>query len=263
MDDKDISNCANIIWKLWETGEKVSRLPRDLQPSTKKDAYRIQKSIVDASGSDQMGWKIAATSQAGQRHIGVNGPLAGTILSSKVVSDGGTVDLSNNIMEVAELEFAFQMGTDLPPREQEYSKSDILNAIEFILPAIEIPDSRYDDFANVGQNHLIADSACANILLLGKPIKKDWQKVDLKNHTVSAAIDNQSSELIGIGSNVMGDPFNALVWIANELINYGDYLKKNCIITTGTCINPIVISNSNYLRADFGDYGTISVKFKN
>ena len=108
-----------------------------------------------------VGWKIAATSAAGQKHIGVDGPLAGPLLANRVLEDGATVPLDGNIMMVAEAEFAFRFARALPKRANPYTQDEVLAAVESLHPAIEVPDSRYNEFVKVGAPQLIADTACA------------------------------------------------------------------------------------------------------
>ena len=80
------------------------------------EGYGVQACIEDFSRQPLYGWKIAATSVNGQRHIGVDGPLAGRILAERVIENGGAFQLGTSLMRVAELEFAFRMGADLAPR---------------------------------------------------------------------------------------------------------------------------------------------------
>ena len=122
-----------------------------------------------------VGWKIAATSSAGQQHIRVDGPLAGCLLSARAVEAGARVSLAGNNMKVAEAEFAFRMGQPLPKRALAYSVAEVLAAVASLHPAIEVPDSRYEDFTRVGAAQLIADVACACWFLIGPAARADWR----------------------------------------------------------------------------------------
>uniref|UniRef100_UPI00195301F8 hypothetical protein n=1 Tax=Proteus mirabilis TaxID=584 RepID=UPI00195301F8 len=72
----------------------------------------VQAALEALTSATMFGWKIAATSEAGQQHINVSGPLAGRIFSDKVIADGGTASMKGNEMRVGEPEFAFRMGRD-------------------------------------------------------------------------------------------------------------------------------------------------------
>ena len=114
----------------------------------------VQAALAGQSNSQLFGWKIAATSEAGQKHINVAGPQAGRIFSERVIADGGTAPMAGNEMAVGEPEFAFRMGRSLPPRSMPYSIEDVLAAVDTLHPAIEIPDSRYDDFTQPFQDFI-------------------------------------------------------------------------------------------------------------
>ena len=94
----------------------MEALPRHLRPATRADGYAIQALIERASARPPSGWKIAATSAAGQQHINVDGPMAGRLLAERVLLEGTTVSLGANRMRVAEIEFVFRMARTLSPR---------------------------------------------------------------------------------------------------------------------------------------------------
>jgi 2-keto-4-pentenoate hydratase len=204
------------------------------------------------------GWKIAATSIAGQRHIGVDGPLAGRILEERVIPDGGVCSLGNNLMKVAEPEFVFRMKQDLPPREKPYSEEQVLACVASVHPGIEIPDSRFGDYASVGIAQLVADNACAHRFVLGPAAPIDWCALDLAAHIVPAFLNGRHVG-DGLGANVLGDPRIALTWLANELSRHGVTLKRGEVVTTGTCIKPLPIARGDHVAADFGVLGRVSL----
>ena len=82
------SGAADLIWQLWNSGEVIDKLPEDLRPKTRGDGYAIQKELAALSRKPIFGWKIAATSSAGQQHIGVSGPIAGRLLAERAHRDG-------------------------------------------------------------------------------------------------------------------------------------------------------------------------------
>jgi 2-keto-4-pentenoate hydratase len=222
--------------------------------------YTIQSVLEIREEPPLYGWKIAATSRAGQSHIGVDGPLAGRLLASRVFADGGELPFGANGMAVAEPEFAFRMGRDLPPRDVLYDMPEVLAAVETLHPAIEVPDARYEDFATVGGPQLIADNACAHQFVLGPPTPDAWRDVDLKSHVVRGSV---SSGLMreGRGANVLDDPRIALTWLVNELSGLGETLKEGQVVTTGTCMVPLEVAPGDSVRADFGDFGAVTLRF--
>jgi 2-keto-4-pentenoate hydratase len=261
VDAAQCAAAAELLYDLWMSGERIDALPASLRPSTRAEGYAIQAQIERCSGSRLFGWKVAATSAAGQAHIQVDGPLAGRILAQRVIVDGEPCALDRNRMRVAELEFAFRMGQELPPRPQPYATAEVLERVAALHPAIEIPDSRFDPFERAGMTQLIADNACAHDFVLGRETTEDWRHVDLAAHEVWGFLDD-GPPLRGVGANVLGDPRLALTWLVNELSRHGISLHAGEIVTTGTCLTPIRIREGQRLRGDFGGFGTVAVRFR-
>jgi 2-keto-4-pentenoate hydratase len=260
MKQQDVHKAAALLWQNWNQSTQITELPADCRPGNRDDAYAIQAELARLSGQAVAGWKIAATSLAGQRHIGVDGPLAGRLLARRVLEDGTGISLSGNSMLVAEAEFAFRFSRSLPKRDEPYGVEEVLQAVDSLHPAIEIPDSRYLDFARVGAPQLIADNACACWFVLGAATSADWRKQNLVEHHVMA-YRNGVLASSGSGANVLGDPRVALTWIANELRMFGNGLLAGEVVTTGTCITPLPIAPGDQLRVDFGAFGVTEASF--
>lgn len=256
MNQQNINIAATTLWQHWTQLTRIDELPEPCRPQDRAEAYAIQAEVARVSGQKVVGWKIAATSVAGQKHIGVDGPLAGRLLSQRVLEGGASISLTGNLMRVAEAEFAFRFGQPLPKRDTPYTVEEVLAAVESLHPAIEIPDSRYHDFVRVGAPQLIADDACACWFLLGAATNADWRTQKLDTHIVNA-YQNGTLATSGSGANVLGDPRVALTWIANELSLYGEGLRAGEFVTTGTCITPLPIDAGDRLRFDFGAFGVI------
>ncbi len=260
MLDKDqIAAASRLLVQHWRDGTKLDALERNLRPQSRADGYAIQAALETQSLGKLFGWKIAATSEAGQKHINVAGPLAGRIMSDTLIADGGTASMKGNEMRVGEPEFAFRMGRDLPPRGTPYSVDDVLAAVDTLHPAIEIPDSRFADFVGAGEAQLIADNACAHQFVLGTPTTANWRAMDLVEERPQITL--RGKNYTGHGRNVLGDPRAALAWLANELRGLGLALRAGEVVTTGTCHPPLPIQASDYFAADFGVLGKVSVGF--
>jgi 2-keto-4-pentenoate hydratase len=231
-------------------------LPAEGRPSTRADGYAIQEQLAALSGQRVVGWKIAATSPAGQAHIKVDGPLAGRLLQNRVLADGAAISLDRNLMRVAEAEFAFMLGRDLPTRDRAYDVDEVMEAVSALHLAIEVPDSRYEDFTLVGAPQLIADDACACWFILGREVAATWRSLDLSQHLV-AGHKNGAVVANGSGANVLGDPRKAMTWMANEMRQFGDGLHAGQFVTTGTCIVPVPIAPGDHVQMDFGILGTV------
>jgi 2-keto-4-pentenoate hydratase len=260
LDKKQIEAASRTLQDHWRAGTKFDALNAGQRPQTREEGYAIQAEIERLSKAKLFGWKIAATSEAGQKHINVPGPMAGRILQETLIEDGGIASMAGNEMRVAEPEFAFRMRTDLPPRPLAYSVAEVLEAVDTLHPAIEIPDSRFADFISAGEAQIIADNACAHLFVLGKPTTANWRAMDLVEERPVIAIRGQ--RFVGHGKNVLGDPRAALAWLANELRGLGITLRAGEVVTTGTCLPPLPIQSGDRMEADFGVLGKVSVGFR-
>lgn len=260
LNKSQIEAASRTLHDHWRAGTKLAALEPSHRPRDRREAYAIQAALENHAAGNLFGWKIAATSEAGQKHINVDGPMAGRILSQTVLPDGGTASTAGNEMRVAEPEFAFRMATDLPPRSSPYSMQQILDAVATLHPAIEIPDSRFADFVSAGAAQIIADNACAHLFVLGAPSTANWRSLDLVEE--KPVITLRGRQFIGHGKNVLGDPRIALTWLANELSQLGVTLRTGQIVTTGTCHPPLPIQSGDLFEADFGAIGRVSVRFE-
>jgi 2-keto-4-pentenoate hydratase len=257
MDKDHTAAASRAISGHWRAGTKLRALNAAQRPQTREEGYAIQAEL-EKSGK-LFGWKIAATSEAGQKHINVAGPMAGRIMADTLIPDGGTASMHGNEMRVAEPEFCFRMARDLPPRPTAYSVVDVLDAVAALHPAIEIPDSRFADFVSAGEAQLIADNACAHLFVLGAATSADWRGRDLVEE--KPVISMHGKTYVGHGKNVLGDPRMALAWLANELRGLGITLRAGEVVTTGTCHPPLPIQAGDHFAVDFGVLGKVSVAF--
>lgn len=250
---------ASLLWQTWSREGLIDALPEDVRPVTRGDGYQIQAQVAEVASERTVGWKIAATSKAGQSHLQVDGPLAGRLLASRVLNEGVEVPFGDNHMRVAEAEFCFRMGRTLAVRSEPFTQDEVLAAVEALHPAIEVPDSRYANFCIVGAPQLIADNACAHYFVLGSESTQDWRSLNLAEVKVQVAM-NGVHDRDGIGSNVLGDPRIALTWLANELRQHGFDLQAGQIVTTGTSVIPVPIVRGSVMHAEFQGIGSVQTR---
>ena len=254
-----VINPASALVEAWRTRIKIDGLPHQARPQSRAEGYAMQRAVVALSGEATFGWKIAATSVAGQRHIGVSGPLAGRILASRFQSNKTRASLRGNAMRVAEAEFGFRLARDLrPTSDSPLTVAEVMAAVGSVFPAIELPDSRYLDFLGAGEAQLIADLACAGTVIAGAETEYSWSRNGLANHRVSA-FRNGKVVAEGSGANALGDPCIALTWLANELIGVGLFLAAGEVVITGTCVLPVPVAEGDVVMVDFGTLGQASV----
>jgi 2-keto-4-pentenoate hydratase len=168
-------------------------------------------------------------------------------------------------MCVAEPEFAFRVGCRLMPRSTPYGVDEVLDAVDALLPSIEVPNSRFTDFVRAGEPQLIADDACAHRFAMGAPASVDWRGIDLRTHRVRASVlgADGAQRLVreGDGTAVLGDPRVALTWLVNELSGLGVTLEPGQFVSTGTCMVPLAVEPGDRVEVDYGVLGRLSLRF--
>lgn len=254
---------AELLWRHRGAGTVLDALPAALRPASVAQAHAIQAQLPLVAGQRIVGWKIAATSEAGQKHINVGGPLPGRILSSFVLEDGAAASLAGNRMRVVEPEFAFRIRHVLAPRTAPYNLAEVLDAAASLHPAFEIPDSRFAEFTRAGEAQLIADDACCGPFRFGPAAPPRWRELDLPSHRVHAAVSGAQGLRYtreGIGRAALGDPRAALVWLVNELSGLGIALEAGHFVSTGTCMVPLEVEPGDEVQADFGVLGALSLR---
>jgi 2-keto-4-pentenoate hydratase len=255
---------AALLWDCAESGRFIDGLADDIRPTTRSEGYAVQAQWPIVSGERVVGWKIAATSQAGREHIGVSGPLAGRILNSRVYADGSEVPSLGNGMRVAEPEFGFAMARDLAPRGSAYTVDEVLDAVDCVFPSIELPSSRFADFVRAGEGQLLADNACAGRFVFGARRRVKGPQLDLGRHEVRGTVERNGTtvlERLGTGTAVLGDPRAALAWLVNEVNRLGLTLRAGHVVSTGTCMVPMPIEPGDIVRADYGALGRVALTF--
>lgn len=259
MNHDNLRRAAEALWRARREERRIDHLPPELRPATLAEGYDIQDAMVAVAAQPVHGWKIAATSAAGQKHIGVTEPLAGRLFKDFVLPDGAHRPAKNMHMRVAEAEFAFKMAKALPARRRDYTVDEVCDAVAGMYLAIEIPEARFQVFDTIGAPAIAADDAFADWFILGSEVP-NWRSIDLPNHPV---LGRKNGALVseGKGANALGDPRIALTWLANHLAKRNTPLETGHVITTGTCLKPVDIGPGDSVVADFGALGTVTTHF--
>jgi 2-keto-4-pentenoate hydratase len=265
MGNDNASTLAQQVWEHWQSGQAMPHFAALMRPTTREAGYAAQAALAGLVGAQLAGWKIAATSEAGQKHIGVSGPLAGRSFADRIKPLGAAISLAGNRMCVAEPEMTFQFARDLPPRTAPYTAAEVMDAVADLYIAVEVPNSRFADFVHAGEASLIADNACAHEYVKGAAAPAAWRTLDLAAHAVTAAVvrgDGQAWHRAGSGAAVLCDPRVALTWLVNELRVLGLGTQAGLFVTTGTCMQPLEVTPGDTVEVDFGVLGRLSVDFE-
>lgn len=229
------------------------------------EAYRIQRAwmaLKRAKGRTSIGHKIGLTSRAMQRAVNITEPDYGLLLDDMLFPDGQDLPFDRFIEPRVEVELAFILKRRL---EGAVTMFDVLNATDYVVPAIEIIDARIQRVDPVaGRTRTVIDTisdnaANAGIVLGGQPVRPE--AVDLR--WVGALMHrNGVIEETGIAAAVLNHPANGVAWLASRLTPYGEFLEAGEIVLAGSFTSPQHARRGDSFHVDFGSLGSISVRFQ-
>lgn len=233
---------------------------------TMDDAYAVQSAWVEqkiADGRKVIGWKIGLTSKAMQYALNIDIPDSGVLFDDMMFEDGATIPKERFIQPRIEAEIAFVMKA--PLSGPNVTVFDVLNATDYVTPALEILDTRIlrvDPETRKARSIVdtISDNAAnAGIVIGGRAMRP--QEVDMR--WMGAIVSrNAEVEETGLGAGVLNHPARGIAWLANRLAAYGESIEAGQIVLAGSFIRPVEARHGDTIVADFGPYGTISCFFE-
>lgn len=224
-------------------------IPPPLDKMGADDAYIVQERVFTKRGAQLAGWKLAATSEAGQKEMALESPIIGRLSASDILASGHQVESARGKL-YAEAELAVTLDSDLPARTEPYGISEVASAIGQVRAAIELCTSRYDN-DEVSAAALIADNAFAYRLVLGRTLAEGWSSRFASMPVILCCGPGQS--IVGSTAAVMQDPINAVTWLANWMSDRGQGLKRGQVIATGSCTGVNEVHPGETVRASFAN----------
>jgi 2-keto-4-pentenoate hydratase len=242
---------AQRLFDAHQRRERFAPLPSDLAPASAEDAYAIQDDFVALRARRLgaiAGHKIALSTQAMQRFVGLDAPLAGVLLESTLHASPGRVRAADYQRLIVEFEIAVQLAIDLPVADAPFSRSRIAASVRAVMPVIELADDRNADYGELARHpfELIADNAWSEGAVLGKPVT-DWKGLDLAGLRGVATING---EVVGegVGAAALGHPLDAVAWLANHLAAHGRALVFRDVVITGSMITSKAVKAGDVVR---------------
>ena len=231
---------------------------------TMADGYAISRAWVKtklAEGRTVRGHKIGLTSRAMQQASQIDEPDYGTLLDD-MFFEQGDIPFTRFIAPRVEVELAFVLGRRL--QGPGVTLADVLAATEYVVPAIEIIDSRIEQFDRHTRAmrkvfDTISDNAAnAGIVTGGRPVRPD--AVDLR--WVSALLyKNAVIEESGVAAAVLNHPATGIAWLANKLAPWGECLEAGELVLAGSFTRPVAAVAGDCFHADYGPLGSIAFRF--
>ena len=261
----DIRLAAERLDQAEKTRRQIRQISLDHPSITIEDAYAIQKAWIEikvAEGRIVRGHKIGLTSKAMQSALNIDEPDSGVLLDDMFFADGGVVPTERFIGTRVEAELAFIMKARLAG--PGCTMFDVLNATDFVVPALEILDTRIEriDPATKSTRKIfdtIADNAAnAGIVLGGRPIRP----LDADLRWIGAlCYRNGQLEETGLAAGVLNHPATSMAWLVNKIAPLGLALEPGQVVLSGSFVRPIEARKGDTIQADYGPYGTVSCYF--
>ncbi|WP_312855920.1 2-keto-4-pentenoate hydratase [Nocardioides stalactiti] len=229
-------------------------------------AYAVQQGLVQAriaGGVSVVGRKIGATSKAVQDQLGVDQPDFGYLLSDMDVSygvDGTPISMRTLVQPRVEAEVAFRLATDIAPdTEEEITLEAVRAAVDVALPALEIVDSRIADW-KIGFTDTVADNASSGLYVVGTDGRK-LDEVEPRDVVMSLTI-NDEERSAGNGAACLGDPLEALRWLAVQAFRFGDPLRAGHLILSGALGPFVPFAPGDRVTASISGFAPLAVQFE-
>jgi 2-keto-4-pentenoate hydratase len=223
------------------------------------EAYSIQLENINkkiSEGQKITGKKIGLTSKAMQDLLGVNEPDYGHLLNTMIIENKGVISCSDLIQPKVEAEIAFILKTEL--KGPNVTAEDVIAATDYILPSLEIVDSRIKDW-QIKIEDTIGDNASSGFYVLGSNLTK-LNNIDIE---LMGMAFYKNGEIVntGAGAAALGNPAICVAWLANKLAAYNISLKAGEVILSGALSAAVEAKPGDIFKAKFAQIGEVSVQF--
>jgi 2-keto-4-pentenoate hydratase len=251
-------------------GAQATRVPcapvRDLIGTDDlQAAYAVQQRLVQArldAGATVVGRKIGATSKAVQDQLGVDQPDFGYLLDemdvSAAASGGGPISMRTLLQPRVEAEVAFRLARDVDVPEDEITLAFVRESVEAALPALEIVDSRIADW-RIGFTDTVADCASSALFVVGTDARP-LSEVEPVEVEMSLTVNGEVRSF-GDGAACLGDPLEALRWLAVQAARFGDPLRAGHLILSGALGPFVPFAPGDRVEASISGFAPLRVEF--
>ena len=259
LSDDRIRALAAHVWAAQRDARPIPKLTNDEPSLTIEDGYRVQNGVrthyVEA-GHRLVGWKAGLTSKAKMQQMGVDLPTVGFLTDRMAVAEGTSIDTSALVHPRVECEVAFVLSEDLPT--ERCTVEHVLASTAFVVPAIEVIDSRYEAFKFDLQSVVADNSSSARFVAGGNG--RRVEAIDRRTLGV-ALLKNGEVAQTGASAAVMGDPAAAVATAANIVGTMGAQLKAGMIVLSGGITAAVAVKPGDWVSARIQNLGVIDVRF--
>ena len=255
----DIVRLAERVETAQTYGHAIRKLTEDFPDMTVEDAYAVQNALRHsfiARGHRLTGWKAGLTSKPKMIQMGVDNPSIGFLTDKMAVAEDGQISVSEMVHPRVECEIAFVLKETLSGAD--CSAADVMEATDFLIPAIEIIDSRFTGFKFDMQSVIADNSSSARYVVGSYPRRPDG--IDLR--TIGAVMEiNGDIVALGAGAEVLNNPAEAIALMVRILHGMSETLTAGSIALSGAITAAYAVKPGDHVRASFHELGSVSVRF--
>ena len=225
---------AERIAALFRTRQPIDILPDELMPGDLDEAYRIREAFEAVEAPQRgavAGYKIGLTTPVMQQLCGVDEPCYGAMFANEIRHSPAKVRVGEYCRVGIETEIAVRLGADLPDGG---GRARVDAAVESCMAAIEVLEDLRHDYKRLSARAMVAGNVWNAGCVLGPPVTA-WRQLDLATATSRLTIDGNEIGS-GKGADVMGNPLNALSWLADRLAAHGRPLRRGMVVMTGSMV---------------------------
>lgn len=259
LSEHDITRLAERVETAQTYGHSIRKLTEDFPDMTVADGYRVQTALrrsFEARGHRVTGWKAGLTSKPKMRQMGVEQPSIGFLTDRMAVAEGGAISVAELVHPRVESEIAFVMKDRLAGAA--CTAEDVRAATDFVLPAIEIIDSRFTGFKFDLESVIGDNSSSARYVIGGRPRRLE----DLDLRTIGTMLEvNGEIKALGAGAEVLNDPAEAIAMMVRVLDELGEDLPAGSLALSGAITAAYAVVPGDFVRASFHELGSVSVTF--
>jgi 2-oxo-3-hexenedioate decarboxylase len=259
LDSKTILALAEHLENAELNARDVTKITDDHPDMDWDDAYAIQDEIrrrKEARGNRTAGLKCGLTSFAKMKQMGVETPVFGFVSDYMARPDGGEIKVSELIHPKVEAEICIV--TKAPLKGPGCHVGTVMAAVDFVLPAVEIIDSRYRDFKFDLKSVIADNTSSSRFVVGGRP--RDLDELDLRTLGVVLEI-NGEVRTMAAGAAVLGHPLAAVAMLANHLGARGQEIPAGTFVMTGGVTEALAVKAGDAVSVRFQDLGTVSMRF--
>ena len=240
--------------------QPITDLPAAIRPQTESEGYALQRvlnGLLTVAGmGKQVGHKIGCTTPVMQKFLDIANPCAGVVFETTVLRRSARIPRSGFVRLGIECEIAVALARDLAPLGAPVDRVSAGDAVGGVMACIELVDERYENFRTLGVPTLIADDFFNSGCVLGDPLR-DWRKLDLGKLS-GATYVNGVEVGRGTGALVMGNPLEALAWLANSRVKHGlAPLKAGEFVMLGSVVETKWLAAGDEVRVEIEELGEL------